>query len=134
MPKEQHQITMTKSLHRHTTQTTTLAIARIARNTTTTPLKQRQNIVHDATNVEQHVPLGFYTNLPLPNAIPERANPLAAVEGVPSRLLQALPQRALLDTSARPVPKFKLGRVHTLRASCQVSENPEPLKKPEPDA
>ena len=40
------------------------------------------------TNVEQHKQFGFDVSRPLPDVIPEQANPLAIVEGVLSRFFQ----------------------------------------------
>ena len=48
-------------------------------------LKQRQNVVYDVTNVEQHELLVFDASRLLPDVIPERTNSHAVVEGVLSR-------------------------------------------------
>ena len=52
-------------------------------------LKQRKNVVHDITNIEQHKLFRFDASRPLPDVIPERANSLAVVEGMLSCFFQA---------------------------------------------
>ena len=50
-------------------------------------LKRRVNIAHNVTNVEQHELSRADASCPLLDVAPERANPLAVVEGVQSRFL-----------------------------------------------
>ena len=91
MPKIQNQIAMRKVsiviqslLSRNPNHHSSYSQARKNHHTLLT-LKQRKNVVHNVTNVEQHELLGFDASRPLPDVIPKRANSLAIVEGVLSR-------------------------------------------------
>ena len=94
MPKKQNQITMRKVY--------TVILSLVSRlpnhhssngkdrqkHPTLLTLIRRINIVHDVTKVEQQELFGIDEGRPLPDVTPERAKPLAVVEGVQNRFLQ----------------------------------------------
>ena len=131
MPKIQNQITMRKVciviqslLSRRPNHHSSYGLDHEKHHTLLT-LKRRKNVVDDVTNVEQHELLGFDASRPLPDVIPERANSLAVVEGVPSRFFQATAAANVIGMSVRPALKFNLRRSNAFRASRLVSENSE---------